>query len=141
MQPQRSLTCHRGPALADGGPSRRGSGFHPGLVDFVEPDSEVLPGLRIETTGGHTPYHQMVLISDGNNTVSYPADLLPTEYHLNPAWLTAIDIRPLESVDRKMEIFARAVDENWLVVLNHDIRKATGRIVRDDAGRLEWSPE
>ena len=45
----------------------------------------------------------------------------------NPRWVTAFDDFPLDSVEVKGELFARAVEEDWLVALSHESRMPVGR--------------
>jgi glyoxylase-like metal-dependent hydrolase (beta-lactamase superfamily II) len=49
-----------------------------GLVDLTD-EGEILPGVTVETTGGHTYHHQMVLVSDSDTTLCYPGDAMPQE--------------------------------------------------------------
>ena len=49
----------------------------------------------------------------------------------NPRWVTAFDDFPLDSVSQKVELFARAVDEDWLIVLSHESEQPVGRLQRD----------
>ena len=45
--------------------------------------------------------------------------------------MTAFDDFPLDSVERKAELFAQAADEDWHVVLSHEREHPVGRLVRD----------
>ncbi len=38
----------------------------------------------------------------------------------NPRWITAFDDFPLDSVEVKGALFARAAEEDWLVALSHE---------------------
>jgi len=38
----------------------------------------------------------------------------------NPKWVPAFDDFPLDSVAVKAELFGRAADENWTIVLSHE---------------------
>ena len=57
----------------------------------------------------------------------------------NPRWVTAFDDFPLDSVAVKAELFARAADENWIVVLSHEPVKPIGGLVRD-RDRFRYEP-
>src|SRR5258707_4363365 len=45
-----------------------------GLVEFVDGDAEVLPGVELRLTGGHTPANQVVLFRPGALTVARTRD-------------------------------------------------------------------
>jgi hypothetical protein len=49
----------------------------------------------------------------------------------NPRWVTSYDDYPLDSVHRKLELFGQAADEDWLVVLSHEVEHPIGHLVRD----------
>ena len=108
-----------------------------GLIDFVD-GGEILPGIRLEVTGGHTEHHQLVTVGDGGSTVCYPADLLPLTPHINPAWVLAFDTHPLVTAAKRSELLHRAADEDWTIVLNHDIERASGRVVSESVERFAW---
>jgi hypothetical protein len=56
----------------------------------------------------------------------------------NPRWVTAFDDFPLDSVARKAELFAQAVEEDWLIVLSHEREHPIGTLARDrDRFRFE----
>lgn len=97
-----------------------------GLLDFVDEDEEVAPGIRVVRTPGHTPYHQSVVVRAGEHTVLYPADLAPTSAHLRLPWIMGYDVEPLVTLESKRTWLTRAGVESWHVVLCHDPQVATG---------------
>ena len=102
-----------------------------GLVDFVEGDREILPGVHSVLTPGHTPYHQGVLIESDGERAFYLADLTPTAAHLPLAWIMGYDVEPLVTLETKRRILRRAVDEDWLVIFEHDATTAWGKVKHD----------
>ena len=75
---------------------------------------------------------------DGAGTVAFFGDLFMRPWGANPRWVTAFDDFPLDSVRRKLELFAQAVDEDWLIVLSHESERPVGRLARDrDRFRFE----
>jgi glyoxylase-like metal-dependent hydrolase (beta-lactamase superfamily II) len=65
------------------------------VIDFVDEDVEVAPGVRLVGMPGHTADHQGVLVDLGDTTVCYPADLVPTAAHVRLPWIMAYDLEPL----------------------------------------------
>lgn len=102
-----------------------------GLVDFIEGDREILPGIRSVLTPGHTPFHQGLLIDAGGERAFYLADLAPTAAHLPLPWIMGYDVEPLVTLETKRRILKRAVDEDWLVIFEHDATTAWGKVKHD----------
>ena len=101
-------------------------------------EREVLPGVSVVPTGGHTGGHQAVLVRGPRGTVAFFGDLAMRPWSANPRWVTAFDDFPLDSVVVKASLFARAADEGWTVVLSHEMARPIGRLVRD-RDRFAWA--
>ena len=109
-----------------------------GAEGWVEGEREILPGVSVVPTGGHSTGHQAIIVRGtgdglgaGSGTVAFFGDLLMRPWGANPRWVSAFDDHPLDSVRRKGELFAQAVDEGWTVVLSHEARTPVGRLERD----------
>ena len=105
-----------------------------GQYEFVTGEVEVWPGIRLLPTPGHTPHHQSVLLESDGAKVFYPADLTPTSAHLPLPWIMGYDVEPLRTLETKRLILRRAVEEEWLVVFEHDADVMSGRVVVDGKG-------
>jgi glyoxylase-like metal-dependent hydrolase (beta-lactamase superfamily II) len=102
-----------------------------GLRDAVDGEAEILPGVSLVPTGGHSAGHQGVVVRGRDRTVAFFGDLCMRPWSANPRWVTAFDDFPLDSVVVKASLFARAADEGWTVVLSHEPFHPVGRMVRD----------
>jgi glyoxylase-like metal-dependent hydrolase (beta-lactamase superfamily II) len=102
-----------------------------GLFDFVEGEREIVPGIRAIPTPGHTPHHHGLLIESQGERAFYIADLVPTSAHLPLPWIMGYDVEPLVTLETKRQILKRAVDEDWLVVFEHDAATAWSKIQHD----------
>lgn len=91
-----------------------------GRFVFLEGEQEVLPGVRVVPTPGHTPHHQSVLLESEGRTLLYLADLVPTSAHLPFPWIMGYDVEPLVTLETKKRLLPRARDEGWLLVFEHD---------------------
>ena len=105
-----------------------------GLYDFVTGETEVWPGIRLLPTPGHTPHHQSILIESDGAKAFYPADLMPTSSHVPLPWIMGYDVEPLRTLESKRAILKRAVDEDWLLIFEHDAFVASGRVMSDGKG-------
>lgn len=98
-----------------------------GVVEFVEDDMEVVPGVKLVRMPGHTADHQGVLVDLGHETLCYPADLVPTSAHLRLAWIMAYDLEPLVTLAEKERWLTRAGERGWRIVFEHDPVVVYGR--------------
>lgn len=106
-----------------------------GVVEFLEGDEEVLPGVRTVRTPGHTPHHQSVIFEAGAETLCYLADLVPTSAHVPLPWIMGYDVEPLVTLETKRKLLTRAGEERWTLIFEHDPEVAAGRAVPSGSGR------
>ncbi|HEV8498842.1 MAG TPA: MBL fold metallo-hydrolase [Gemmatimonadaceae bacterium] len=102
-----------------------------GRFDFVDGEREIIAGIRAIPTPGHTPHHHGLLIESEGERAFYIADLVPTAAHLPLPWIMGYDVEPLVTLETKRHILKRAVDEEWLVVFEHDATTAWSKIQHD----------
>jgi glyoxylase-like metal-dependent hydrolase (beta-lactamase superfamily II) len=105
-----------------------------GRLELVDFDKELLPGIQLRHTPGHTPHHQGILLTSGAERLFYVADLAPTVAHVPLPWIMGYDVEPLVSLETKRRMWAEAVSEGWTVMFEHDATNAWGRIVADGKG-------
>jgi glyoxylase-like metal-dependent hydrolase (beta-lactamase superfamily II) len=99
-----------------------------GLWDFVHGEAEVTAGVGVLPTPGHTPFHQSVLVHDGDEVACFLADVCPTSAHLPLPWIMGYDLEPLVTLESKRGLWARALREAWLLVFQHDADVPWGRL-------------
>jgi glyoxylase-like metal-dependent hydrolase (beta-lactamase superfamily II) len=105
-----------------------------GAVDFIEADVEIADGIRVRRTGGHTRFHQIVMIKSDGKTAVFAADLIPTTAHVDVPWIMAYDLYPMETLEFKRRFVREAIDGEYLIFFEHDPRIAAGYI-REKNGR------
>ncbi|MBI4238848.1 MAG: MBL fold metallo-hydrolase [Deltaproteobacteria bacterium] len=96
--------------------------------------TELFPGIALRLSQGHTTGLQHPLISDGQTTLFYCADLIPTSLHVPVPWVMAYDIRPLVTIAEKQTILAEAVANGWILVFEHCPLIGTGTIIKTEKG-------
>ena len=99
-----------------------------GKFEFLEGNQQVIPGISVLRTPGHTPHHQSVLIQSEDETAVFLADVVPTSAHVPLPWIMAYDVEPLVTLESKRALWPRARAENWLLVFEHDPVVAWGRL-------------
>jgi glyoxylase-like metal-dependent hydrolase (beta-lactamase superfamily II) len=110
-----------------------------GVVDFVREDGEVLPGLSVWRTGGHTMHHQIVKIESEGQTAVFVADLIPTTAHVDLPWIMAYDLYPMDTLAYKRQFLREAIEREYVIFFEHDPNVAAG-IIREREGRTFVEP-
>ncbi len=72
-----------------------------GVVDFIDDDGDVVPGVSVWRTGGHTAHHQIVRIASSGRTALFLADLVPTAAHVDEPWIMGYDLYPMDTLAAK----------------------------------------
>jgi methylmalonyl-CoA epimerase len=99
-----------------------------GVLNLVDDDQTIMPGVRVRRTGGHTMHHQMVMIESGGMAAAFVADLIPTTAHLHDPWIMGYDLYPLDTLAAKKAFVAEAIARRLLVFFEHDPELAAGYI-------------
>ena len=112
-----------------------------GAEGWADGEKELLPGVSVVPTGGHSAGHQGIVVrAPGAPPLAFLGDLAMRPWSANPRWVTAFDDFPLDSVAVKAGLFAQAADEGWTIVLSHELERPVGRLVRD-RDRFRYEPE
>lgn len=109
-----------------------------GLAGAADGWEELIPGVEVVATGGHTGGHQAVVVRGRDRAIGFFGDLCMRPWSGNPRWVPSFDDFPLTSVQVKSTIFRQALDEDWTIVLSHEPREPIGRFTADrDRFRFE----
>lgn len=111
-----------------------------GQFEFVSGEQEVVPGVRVMPTPGHTPHHQSVIIESEDEIACFLADVMPTGAHVPAAWIMGYDVEPLVTLESKKKLLRQAQNERWLLVFEHDPAVAWGYLTDEDRPRLDPTP-
>ncbi|MGW4322004.1 MBL fold metallo-hydrolase [Streptomyces sp. NPDC004684] len=112
------------------------------LVDVPEAGAEILPGLRLLPTPGHTPGHLAVELTSGGATALITGDCVHHPVQLaRPAIGACVDIDPALSAATRHRLLGSLAGTDTLVLGTHFAPPTAGRVVtRDDAYRLAPVP-
>jgi glyoxylase-like metal-dependent hydrolase (beta-lactamase superfamily II) len=103
-----------------------------GRLELLDGDSEIAAGIRTVLTPGHVPYHQSVLVDGGDGEIAcFLGDVCPTSAHLPLPWIMGYDVEPLVTLETKRRLLARAAEERWLLVFEHDWEVPWGHVTHD----------
>jgi methylmalonyl-CoA epimerase len=103
-----------------------------GVLQLVDDDVSIMPGVRVRRTGGHTRHHQIVVLESGGRTAAFVADLMPTAAHVPDSWIAACDLYPMDTLAAKTQFAKEAAEKNVLVFFEHDPAIAAGYISQHD---------
>jgi glyoxylase-like metal-dependent hydrolase (beta-lactamase superfamily II) len=110
-----------------------------GVLDLVPDGGEIMPGVRVRRSGGHTMHHQVVMIESGGKTAVFPADMIPTTAHIDEPWIMGYDLYPMDTLAFKRAFIREAIEREYLIFFEHDPDIAAGYI-RESTGRKYVEP-
>jgi methylmalonyl-CoA epimerase len=110
-----------------------------GVLDLVDDDQTIMPGVRVRRTGGHNMHHQMVWIESAGRRAAFVGDLIPTTAHLPDAWIMGFDLYPMDTLAAKKAFVREALERRDLVYFEHDPVVAAGYIT-EERGKRHVSP-
>ncbi|HXF23490.1 MAG TPA: MBL fold metallo-hydrolase [Gemmatimonadaceae bacterium] len=102
-----------------------------GQLELLEGESEIVDGIGVLVTPGHTPYHQSVVIRSAGETAIFLGDLVPTHTHLPLPWIMGYDVEPLVTLESKRGLLKRVEQGDWTVIFEHDAVVPWGRVQFD----------
>ena len=103
-----------------------------GQLLLVDGDSEIVPGVRVVHTGGHTGGHQIVIVESEGRTAVYWGDLIPTASHLSIPYVMGYDTMPLVTMEQKERLLKQALEGHWLMFFEHDPASAGGYLAEEN---------
>jgi glyoxylase-like metal-dependent hydrolase (beta-lactamase superfamily II) len=100
-------------------------------LQLVDGPEEILPGIKMVISEGHTISMQHPLISDGTTSLIYCADIIPMSAHVRTAWVMGYDCFPLTTIAEKKKILADCVEKETVVFFEH--------CPYMDGARIQWT--
>lgn len=89
-------------------------------VETFENRIEVVDGIEMIHTGGHSDGHAIIKLTQQNETILHMADLMATRAHQPVLWVMAYDDYPMTSVNVKQQLLADAYQNNTKFTFYHD---------------------
>ncbi|MEQ8790704.1 MAG: MBL fold metallo-hydrolase [Pirellulaceae bacterium] len=108
-----------------------------GLLQPVDGDAEILPGVSVRRTGGHTRGHQVVEITSGDERGIYLGDVCPLKTHLRIFWTMSYDQSLLDVRRVKPPLLQEIADTGSLALFDHDPDIRAARLTRGAKGDFE----
>jgi glyoxylase-like metal-dependent hydrolase (beta-lactamase superfamily II) len=110
-----------------------------GQLNFVQNAKKEL-GFEVLLMDGHTEKQLLPVIQHKGKTIVFAADLIPTIGHLPIPYVMGYDTRPLLTLSEKKRFLATAVDQDYLLFLEHDAENQLISLKNTEQGvRLDQS--
>ncbi len=91
-----------------------------GQLQLIDPKQDFMKGISFIEVNGHTEAMMLPLIEYNGNTLAYMADLIPSAGHLPIPYVMGYDVRPLDTLHEKAAVLNKALENNWLLMFEHD---------------------
>ncbi|HKD12090.1 MAG TPA: MBL fold metallo-hydrolase [Thermoanaerobaculia bacterium] len=111
-----------------------------GLLEAVEGEREIRPGITVVPVRGHNEGMQAVRLDSEGKTAFFFSDAVPTSAHVPVPWTMAYDLYPVELIQNKKRLTDEAAREGWLCVFVHDPDVPWGKIVDEVNGKRRVHP-
>jgi glyoxylase-like metal-dependent hydrolase (beta-lactamase superfamily II) len=103
-----------------------------GVLNLLDGEvKNLLPGLSLWVSDGHTSGQQVLRIEGGGQVLYYCGDVIPTSTHVRLAWVMGYDLRPLDLIEEKRRLLGQAASEAALLYFEHDPYMDCARIAAD----------
>lgn len=101
---------------------------------------EIVPGVTMFRTGGHTAGHCGLRIESGGRKAVFFGEMMPMTFYRHLPWIMAYDLYPLETLEMKRKLLAECLKDDALVLFDHDPNLFAGRLRAGEKGKLEIDP-
>ncbi len=105
---------------------------HSDRLHLVDGEGELMPGLELIVSEGHTVAQQLARFHGDGTHLTYCGDVIPTRAHLRLPWVMAYDQHPLTTIEEKKVLLAQALEDDGILFFEHDPELAACRLREED---------
>ena len=105
-----------------------------GHLNFVENKKNIFNNFDALFVNGHTEAQMIPHIAYKNKTIVFAADLLPSTGHIPLPYIMGYDTRPLLTLTEKEKFLKKAVEEEYIIFLQHDNYSECCTVEQTDRG-------
>ncbi len=100
-----------------------------GRMTLVDEDCEIAPVVWMRRAPGHNRDMTVITAESGGKTFCFLSDLAPTAAHVQPSWIAAFDLYPLQAIETKMRWLKAAAEGQWTCGFAHEVNLDFARII------------
>ena len=106
------------------------------FIDAADDDLRISTGLGFDAfvVNGHTDAQMCPIITIGDKTLVFMADLLPSVGHIPLPYVMGYDTRPLLTLEERGRIFNEAADKGYHLFLEHDAANEVCTLLQTEKG-------
>ncbi|OFZ31376.1 MAG: MBL fold metallo-hydrolase [Bdellovibrionales bacterium RIFCSPHIGHO2_01_FULL_40_29] len=93
---------------------------HNCLIEVDGNQKNIIPGISLMISNGHTEAHQVVIIEDSETALYYCGDVVPTSSHVRLAWVMGYDLYPMQLIEEKKNLLEQALQKKTYLYFEHD---------------------
>jgi len=107
-------------------------------IQTIKPGQDIMSGLHVLDTSGHTPGHVSIQIGNGNDAVVILGDALthPTISFKHPDWRPAADQIPDRAVTTRKRLLARLAADKTRIIGYHLPTPGLGMVKKKETGYI-----
>lgn len=94
--------------------------YESGRLEFIHEEGELYEGVYIEIKNGHTEGLIVPVFDYHGRKVAFMADFVAALGNIPIAYIPSFDIEPVRSMEEKREFLKRALDNDYVLVFQHD---------------------
>lgn len=109
-----------------------------GVLNFIPKKEgyQIFDNIKMHFSYGHTEAMMIPHITMPNgNKLIYCADLMPSSFHIRKPYVMSYDIRPLETLKEREELYKVAIQDDYYLYFEHDPTNPYGKLKQNDKGR------
>jgi glyoxylase-like metal-dependent hydrolase (beta-lactamase superfamily II) len=111
-----------------------------GQLELLDGERAVTDEITIIPTFGHSMGHASVVLTSAGESAVYIGDMIQHPVQLErAAWVSSFDVYPLEAMETKKRVVARAIAEEQLVIAVHAEFPGLGRMSETADGKWKWT--
>jgi len=112
-----------------------------GQLRLLDGETKITDEVTVIPTPGHSEGHASVVITSGREMAIYIGDVVQQAVQLErTAWVSALDVLPLMSMETKKRLVERAIQERALLICVHLPFPGVGHMTRTADGKRKWEP-
>ncbi|WP_185968877.1 MBL fold metallo-hydrolase [Carboxylicivirga sp. M1479] len=108
--------------------------YDAGLLQLVDNNEEILPGIEVRLLNGHTQGNLLPIVHTPYGAIAFMGDLIPVAPSVRTPWVAAYDTQPLISIEEKRLFLQEALEKDITLFFEHDLYTECCSLVQTDKG-------